>query len=333
MIDPNKRFNPDLEDEELEIEIEDSPDPDEGADHQDDEDEGEPAANTKNSEDDDDLSDDDDDLGEDGDQPRMGKRAEKRIKQLVRRAKEAEERAKQYEAQIQELSTKSTETTERLRKTEEIAFREYGERLEAQEVAVKDIMRQSTEAGDVDKQLEAQQKLAELYSEKSVFNQYKRRHDANAGKSKGKGADEEQKPVRKQEDAPAPDRNAVKWHNRNPWFGDTTRAGRIMTNAAVSIHQELVEEGIDPRHDVEEYYNELDARLQEVNPDFFKNRTQRKNKDQVVSSVNKGGPRGNPQKKSRKVKLTREQVEMANRLGIKLEDYAREVAKREGAND
>ena len=77
----------------------------------------------------------------------------------------------------------------------------------------------------------------------------------------------------KPKEAPASvitDRKALEWQKRNEWFGSTSTKDRIMTQAAMVIHKELIDEGILPNSNPDEYYNELDSRVREEFPERFK---------------------------------------------------------------
>ena len=96
-----------------------------------------------------------------------------------------------------------------------------------------------------------------------------------------------------------------------------------MTQAAMIIHKELIEEGIYPDSDPDEYYNELDARVRTEFPGKFKQDSSVK-KVQVVA----GGTRTSPSGKQ-KVTLTKSEVETANKLGVSLQEYARHKIRRD----
>ena len=94
-----------------------------------------------------------------------------------------------------------------------------------------------------------------------------------------------------------------------------------MTQAAMVIHKELVDEGILPNNSPDEYYNELDSRIREEFPERFK--TRRTKKIPTVIS----GTRATTGKNQ--VKLTKTEVDMANRLGVSLQDYARQKVRQQ----
>jgi hypothetical protein len=90
----------------------------------------------------------------------------------------------------------------------------------------------------------------------------------------------------------------------------------VMTQAAMMIHNELIEEGVSAKVDAAEYYSELDARVREEFPEKFKNTSAKKSTTVI------GGTRVTPGKQ--KVTLTRSEVDMADRLGVDYKEYARQ---------
>jgi hypothetical protein len=108
-----------------------------------------------------------------------------------------------------------------------------------------------------------------------------------------------------------PDPKAQEWQSQNKWFGKD----KMMTYAAMGLHEDLMEEGFDATSD--EYYNEINSRLKEKFPalDGGKSRPTQK-----VASAVRTSPSGR-----RTVKLTPSQVAIAKKLGVPLEEYAKHV--------
>jgi len=117
--------------------------------------------------------------------------------------------------------------------------------------------------------------------------------------------------------APPPDEKAESWQRANPWFGPDTE----MTGFALAVHNKLInEEGVDPKSD--EYYQRLNGRLRQVFPDKFESAepgdANRRPKSNVVASASRSTA-------PKKITLTASEVNIAKRLGIPLELYARKV--------
>jgi len=120
-----------------------------------------------------------------------------------------------------------------------------------------------------------------------------------------------------------PDPRAEAWASKNPWFG----TDRAMTYTAFEIHKDLTEkEGFDPSSD--EYYEEVDKRIRIDFPHKFgKNETKQSTAPvQTVASATRSVKPGR-----KTVKLTSSQVAIAKKLGVPLEEYAKQLKNTEGA--
>jgi hypothetical protein len=169
------------------------------------------------------------------------------------------------------------------------------------------------ESGNGDALLEAQDKLtsARLRSER-VEN------------FKVPALQEENNEVQTQEEntvAPVivkPDDKAVQWADANPWFGTDDE----MTSFALGLHKKLVTNGVDPQSD--DYYQSINARMRQVFPENFEDaQTQEVDKPKRNQNVVAPATRSTA---LRKVKLTQTQIAIARRLGVPLEQYAKQVA-------
>jgi hypothetical protein len=251
---------------------------------------------------------------ESDDKKMYGKRAEKRIKRLVKQRKELEEKLQALEDEKVKFQKEREELVGRSAESELAAVTQYGDRLKAQEREVLATLRDAKTNGDVDKEIEATDKLASIKAEALVVKQYEER--AKSASTKQKVSDEETD--KQPEQQRAPDRKALQWQKRNSWFGGSNQSEKIMTQAAMIVHKELIDEGIYPDADPDEYYNELDARIRTEFPEKFKQNSSAK-KVQVVA----GGTRTSPSGKQ-KVTLTKSEVDTANKMGVSLQEYARQ---------
>ena len=135
---------------------------------------------------------------------------------------------------------------------------------------------------------------------------------------------EEEKGVETQQivQAPQPDTKALAWQEKNRWFGKDEE----MTSFALGLHQKLVRSGVDPQSS--EYYERIDSRMRQVFPDAFStspddsDRAERPSraKASVVAPATRSTG-------SKKITLTQTQVNIAKRLGVPLELYAKKVAE------
>jgi len=251
----------------------------------------------------------------------FGKRAEKRIKRLVAQKKELEQKLKGYEDDKSKWLDERNELRHKQADSELDAINQYIDRLGAQEKQALSTLKTAKEASDVDSEIKATDVLASVKAEALVAKQYKARAERDLGTAKSKSpAKSEETKVDKKPEPPLPDRKALAWQKRNNWFGGQNTGDRIKTQAALVVHKELIDEGIAPQDGSDEYYSELDARLQTEFPDL-RSKTVRK----VPTVV--GGTRSAPGK--RKVRLSRSELEMADRLNVSYEEYARQKLRQD----
>ena len=243
-----------------------------------------------------------------------GKRAEKRIKRLIKQKKELEEALAKSDEDRKSLSRNNDDLVSRNKDSEVQALESYVDKLEAQESQALSALRVAKEAGDIEAEIKATDILAQSKAETLVAKQYKARAETQAKSRQVSTSDTRVQP--NVEPTAAPDRRALSWQKRNQWFGGGTRTDKVMTQAAMMIHNELIEEGVSAKVDAAEYYSELDARVREEFPEKFKNTSAKKSTTVI------GGTRVTPGKQ--KVTLTRSEVDMADRLGVDYKEYARQ---------
>jgi len=136
-------------------------------------------------------------------------------------------------------------------------------------------------------------------------------------------ADGGQLPRQTPQQMPEADPMAEDWAAKNRWFG----TDRAMTFTAFEIHKDLVEkEGYDPKST--EYYTEIDKRIKVDFGHKFGN-TDTKQTNRAVQSVVSANRSSKPGRKT--VRLTSSQVAIAKKLGVPLEEYAKQLKLTEGA--
>ena len=117
---------------------------------------------------------------------------------------------------------------------------------------------------------------------------------------------------------PQVDEKAVNWQKQNSWFGSDDE----MTSFALGLHQKLVKQGLDPRSD--DYYEKINSRMRQVFPDEFDDAEEVEvEKPRQKSNVVAPATRSTAPKK---IVLTPTSVALAKRLGVPLEEYAKQVA-------
>jgi hypothetical protein len=170
--------------------------------------------------------------------------------------------------------------------------------LDSQLEAAKKKIKEAYEAGDTDGFIAAQEEFVEAKTKAEKLKAYK------------PALQPQQNNVQPQPTQVDP--RIMDWRNKNPWFG----ADKRKTAVALAIHQELVEQGVDPSSD--EYLKKLDMELSTTFPDAKPPVKERE--EPVVAPVSRSVA-------PKKITLTKTQVQLAKRLGLTLEQYARQVAE------
>ena len=247
---------------------------------------------------------------------------QKRIDKLVFQKKEAERREKAALEYAKGVQKKFDTNLKKLTTTDEQYLKELDARVDAQREQVKVALQQAIEKQDASKMMEANDKLTQLAVEKE-----KARLEINNREEKKKLEEENKQQKNVQADTsnsgtsdsmPQITPKAKKWAEENSWFG----TDEVMTNAAITIHNNISQEGIEV--DSDEYYNEVNSRLRKYFPDSF-DADKDEPKKETPKPVQTVASAGRSQQGRRTVKLTKSQVAIAKSLGVPLEEYARYV--------
>jgi hypothetical protein len=247
------------------------------------------------------------------------KGVQSRIKKLTEKYRQ-EERDKAEAVRLsQQLMQENQALKGRVQALDTGYLSEYGTRLQTQTESAKRQYKEAYESGDTDRMLEAQQMLSNIAVEQQRYNTAKTRAEQQAQQRQAAPQQQAQAAPQQQQQQPRPkpDPRAESWASKNTWFGQD----KIMTNAAYTLHHQLVEdEGFDPEAD--EYYNELDKRLRQEFPHKFQ--AKKTGGGSQVASAGNSASRSTKQGR-RSVKLSHSQVAIAKKLGVPLEEYAKFV--------
>lgn len=234
----------------------------------------------------------------------------RRIDKLTRKMREAERReqaAIDYAKKVQE-ENKNLSVMSQVTSKERVASDEQS--LQSTEQLLKTAYTQAVSEGDIEKQMEAQQRIAQLAIEKERLSLRKKKVEQQE-LQKEKPVEEPWNNQPQAQPQARPDPKAQDWAEDNKWFG----ADKAMTYTAMSFHDELINEGFDASS--EEYYTEIDRRIRKEFPHKFEDQSKPKQK---VASATRTTATGR-----RTVKLTPSQVAIAKKLGVPLEEYAKHV--------
>lgn len=294
LIDGEKDVEDDIEDTSAEKNVEENDENQEDSSEKSEKDEKKASSDDKN--------DDDSDLIE------YSESVKRRISKLTFKTREAERR----EAEALEYARAVKSELDEIRKRETTMSRSFEAeaeaRLKSQEALLRNKLRVAVDTGDVDNQVEAQAELARLASEQErlrSFKEYRKRQEQEEAVQQQR--QQQRQPVQ----PPRLDPKAQDWAERNKWFG----SDRVMTQAALTIHEDVIAEGFNPTS--EDYYRELDSRIRREFPHKF---SQKK----PTSTVASGRPT-QVKKSSNSIELTDTQKNIAKRLGISYDEYKRQL--------
>ena len=238
---------------------------------------------------------------------------QKRIAKLTKKWREAErqkeaalEYAKGGQAELSELRSKLT-------KLEPNYVKAIENRVTSGLEAAKAKLTAAREAGDINAEVDAQRSIAQLTVEETRLNALKERQSQDKEKTvKTPSLNDSVKGS-----IPPPDPRAEDWASKNEWFGKDS----AMTYTAFDLHKKLTEnEGFDPNSP--EYYAEIDKRMRIDFPHKFGNTTSQESTKttQIVASAKRSVQSGR-----KTVRLTSSQVAIAKKLGVPLEEYAKQL--------
>jgi len=252
---------------------------------------------------------------------------QKRIAKLTAKMREAERREQAALEYAKGLQAQTQDLQQRLVHTDYSRLNEAKARLETQQTALRQIIAKAREEGDLNTEIEAQERLTALLQEKGQVAQWLQQQD-QARQQQPQQSDPAAAPARGRPQPPAaapakPDERAEEWAAQNKWFGQN----RVMTYAAWGIHQDLVEnEGVDPTSD--EYYTELDRRIRDEFPKHFageQSSNQPTRQQRPAPAVAPAARSSGINSARRTVRLSPSQVAIAKKLGVPLEEYAKYV--------
>ena len=237
-----------------------------------------------------------------------------RIAKLTRKMREAERQRDSATEYARALENQRQDDQRRFSKLDTDYWKKFETNVKTGMEAAQRELAGAIESGDAKAQVEANKRIATLAFENAKVEQ------AKEGREDVKLSDGGKLPTQTPRDLPyqqPADPKAEGWAGKNRWFGQD----RAMTFTAFEIHKDLVEkEGYDPKSD--EYYEEVDKRIRVDFPHKFgKNENiQTTRPVQSVASANRSVKPGR-----KTVKLTPSQVAIAKKLGVPLEDYAKQL--------
>ena len=247
-----------------------------------------------------------------------------RIAKLTRKMREAERREQAALDYAKGVEKSKSELESKFKKTDSDYIKKFESTISSGMEAAQKELAAAIESGDAQAQVEANKRIATLAFENAKLEQAKEgREVVQAEKPVQNLSQGGQINVPQTDDPINPDPRAEAWAAKNSWFG----TDRAMTYTAFEIHKDLTEkEGFDPASD--EYYAEVDKRIRVDFPHKF-GTTETKQTAAPVQTVASANRSVKPGRKT--VKLTSSQVAIAKKLGVPLEEYAKQLKNTEGA--
>ncbi len=249
-------------------------------------------------------------------------KVKKRIGTLTRKLREAErgqesayEYAKRIAEENQVLKSRSTSL-------DKSYLNEAESRLKSQKAQALAALKNAHEVADYDKVAKAQEVLAKIAVEENKVSESK----VVIEQQEEQQVDYQnyypnQAPQNQTQQATVPELvgRDKEWVENNEWFGQD----EVMTMGAMAINKQLENEGFDLGS--EEYYSEVDKRIREEFPQKFNESSVKSKPQQKVASA--GRVAGNTSSNKRQVKLSPSEVQMAKRLNVPLDEYAKYVKR------
>mgnify|MGYP003634116969 FL=1 len=242
---------------------------------------------------------------------------QKRIAKLTRKMREAERQKEEAIAFAQTQRQENEKIKSRFNTLASDYTKEFERRVVTNLEAVKGKLATAISNGDIEGQVQAQAELSGLAMESTKVAQLR-----DIQETKKETVQEPVKaPVQPKQQAPI-DPQADAWASKNPWFG----SDNAMTYTAFDIHKTLVEEeGYDPQSD--DYYAQVDKRIRLEFPHKFDKISSTSSEQPVQNVASARRPATTGRRKT--VKLTPSQVAISKRLGVPLEEYAKQLSLKE----
>ena len=244
------------------------------------------------------------------------KGAEKRIRQLIRQRKERDEQIAALIQKNEELNSNLRTKDQEVNKVNKLSLDASEKQLTDKLELARSVYMEAFEEGDKERVLKAQEMLNEAQNDLKQVSTAKIRYE-----NQPEPAPVQQQPVYQPQVQPQNDPRAEEWAAKNSWFGQDN----VKTAAALAIDAELKGEGYDPRD--EEFYQEIDNRIKKAfSPDVGETKERVQENTSTPAQVVSGSSRLSPSS-SNKVKLSKEDVRLAQKWNIPLEQYAAEKLK------
>ena len=242
------------------------------------------------------------------------KGVQSRISKLTRKMREAERREQAATEYASSLEYQRKQDQSRFQKVDSDYTKKFEDNIKTGMDSAQNELARAIESGDAAAQVQANKRIATLAFDNAKLEQRKERA---AEEKPVQLSDGGQLPKEAPQSLPQADPMAEDWASKNRWFG----TNRAMTFTAFEIHRDLVEkEGYDTKSN--DYYEEINKRIRVDFPHKFDKSgdIQTTRPVQSVASANRSAKTGR-----QTMRLTSSQVAIAKKLGVPLEEYAKQL--------
>ena len=250
------------------------------------------------------------------------KGVQSRIAKLTRKMREAERREQAATEYAQALEYQRRQDQSQFKKMDTDYWSRFEKNVKTGMESAQKELASAIESGDASAQVEANKRIATLAFENAKLEQ-RQTQPVEEEKPVQQLSDGGRLPQQTPQELPEPDPKAEIWASKNTWFGKD----RAMTFTAFEIHKDLVNEGFDPKSD--DYYSEVDKRIKVDFSHKFAKGGYIEHTSKPVQSVASAQRSVKPGRQT--VRLTSSQVAIAKKLGVPLEEYAKQIKLTEGA--
>ena len=246
--------------------------------------------------------------------------AQNRINKAVAQAKEFQRKELMALQYAKDLKDQNEKLRQQQKSFSSSYSDEFTNRVESQMTLAKQALRQATEAQDAEAIAAATEALTLATTDKARLEQYSQAQKQYEAQEAAYIQQQQNQPqeqyTQPTEEFNEPSPKAREWAQKNTWFGQD----QVATSVAFAVHKQLENEGFDT--DSDEYYSEIDKRVQQELPHKFN--VEAKKNVQTVASATRNTSTG---RKQNRIQLTPSEQALAKKLGVSFKDYAIQKAR------
>lgn len=235
------------------------------------------------------------------------------------------EQARREESEAVRVAQRMLEENKRLKETlnkgEQSLVSSHMAAAELEAAAARKAYKDAYESGDSDKLVEAQEKLSSATYKVERLKSYKPSMQAE---------EVEVNSTQETAQVPRPDQKTLAWQERNTWWGTDEE----MTASALGLHQKLVKQHGANYASTDDYWQTIDTTMRRRFPEYFGEEEKPTGGSTRATSRAETRPAtvvapAARSTSSKRIVLKQSQLNIAKRLGLTPEQYAREFAKME----